>query len=1599
MKRFLLLLTEWLLWFSPHLQGQITMQYWFDGQYVSRHEVVSTSMSWQPQIDVGHLSEGLHTLCLHVTDTSGRWSSPRQYVFYRAISYDSIHNEYDMGYSYWYDHDYGNRQTGTIGNGSLLLDVSQLREGLHTISMQIGHGRTAQLQEYVFFKPMTFDSLNYSYTMDYSYWYDHDYSSRQTGTIGNGSLLLDVSHLAGGLHTICIQFGENRYAQLQQYVFYKPIQFDTLNDNFMQTYTYWYDRDYSTRQSGSIGNGALLLDVAQLSEGIHTISMQLGEGNRSQLQHYVFIKPFRNTLDSLYHITRYDYTLNGNEGQRHITQVTPCDTLQLVSLLPVDTLPIRSMCFHFNPNEGNPVLNAKNDIRLRFWTDGKRFAEYSTQYIDENVVDTVYADTIERGAVKTIAAPTNNSIHWFKLAAGTGDSLSFCTSKRCTIQLYAPSGEMLFMTSGDSVLSWFGCHAWEDGVYYLAVHDAEDTGNMTVSYQWVYRYAVLAWDVHRVGNGGISTITFEGNGFDSLTAVFFELPHLDSVSIVSIYHRDNVTIDVVADFTGKIQGQYIARFMFGDEILQVNNVFIVEDSIGIELDLSVQNANTFLSGTPAHYRVSIINRGNSTAYDVPVVVEINSSVSFDNILSIDITDSRGEKWGDIKIRDFFEDTISEDVIVFFEDKIGDNLKLGQFLRMTDSLDSTEIGFTQQLVSIPPYGQYSFDIDVQSVSSISCYVSVPSRWITLNTREEDTLSQAGTMSNIMLTSFTDGRKEEVNSSFCCQREKLECWAELATSIIGFAPLEACPFELSNYYFFYVSEMACSSTGSLGERFMNFQEQQLNDPSLRKSVLEKGANTLIGCVTGRLARSVGELIRRQKNLNNARNAALRQKNQAYFMVDDKTRNVNYLRNRASQLFESGNYEEYRDLSEQIVSLEREVEHWRQVAYTTTEEIRNLDVLIAEVSSQLGEKGNELHLLYEWLSRAKDLLQVVQNSDCRRRTSSNPDCNDDEDGGEQSPVSSYDPNDITGYTAESGSRYIGAEQIAMPYMIEFENDTAFATAHAHTVVVRDTLDGGVFDLNSFSATAFSIGENMEPINGVQSFVRTMDMRPSINVLAQVELDYRIDTTFGVATWTFSSLDPITLQPTTDPTLGFLPANFNGDGIGEVYFTINRKIPLADSSVIANKAYITFDNEDPIATSTWVNIVDNTCPVSTIDSILVENGMVSVAVRATDVLSGIWRYNVYGKIGEMWMPMTMNVSADSVAVFDADTSRFSGFQSTAIDSAGNVEPLGGLHQAIIVYDTVVVTACDSYMWFDSVYNTSGDYSRRISATTAGGNDTLKTLLLTINHSGAGDTIAVACDNFIWHGVSISTTGTSTYQTTNAVGCDSTVTLHLTINHSMYTSEVVTACDSWQDYSSDTMLVTTATAANGCDSTHTIALTVNHSVATAEVVTACDEWQGYTGDTVLVTTATAANGCDSTHTISLIINNTVETQITDTAEGSYTWHDNEYTESGTYVWQGTTADGCDSTVTLMLVIEQDIGIEVIGSQAQVSVYPNPTDGWLTIGSDMVVAVEVFDHAGRRVAVFNDTNRIYLGDLPSGGYLLNIHLDHRVVTQRVQLNR
>ncbi len=197
--------------------------------------------------------------------------------------------------------------------------------------------------------------------------------------------------------------------------------------------------------------------------------------------------------------------------------------------------------------------------------------------------------------------------------------------------------------------------------------------------------------------------------------------------------------------------------------------------------------------------------------------------------------------------------------------------------------------------------------------------------------------------------------------------------------------------------------------------------------------------------------------------------------------------------------------------------------------------------------------------------------------------------------------------------------------------------------------------------------------------------------------------------------------------------------------------------------------------------------------------------------------------------------------------------------------------------------------------------------------------IVVTVNHSSTGDTIAQACGSFDWyeHSLTESSTVTHTFAGANQSSCDSVVTLHLTINQCSTLDTTVCGQFTWhgQTFRSSTVWN---------DGNDTLRLTVNQPSTGDTTAEACGSYDWYEHVNVtesgnLTHVFTNAAGCDSTVTLHLTINQCSKTDTT--VCGSYTWNGHVYRSSGTY------KDGND---TLVLNVKQkstgDTLVTVCGS-------------------------------------------------------------------------
>ncbi len=269
--------------------------------------------------------------------------------------------------------------------------------------------------------------------------------------------------------------------------------------------------------------------------------------------------------------------------------------------------------------------------------------------------------------------------------------------------------------------------------------------------------------------------------------------------------------------------------------------------------------------------------------------------------------------------------------------------------------------------------------------------------------------------------------------------------------------------------------------------------------------------------------------------------------------------------------------------------------------------------------------------------------------------------------SAVGSIDPNEKDGPMGDGSSSYY-MRIVPFPYDISFENSPT-ATAPAAQVVVTDQLDPTKVDISTVQLIAFTFGTNIISVpSGVTNYNTLYNINSSLSVLVQGSLSAQT----GLLTWTFTSIDPSTGLPPTDPTVGFLPPDTDGvSGQGSVIFSVAPKAADTTGTVISNMATVVFDANAPINTPIWSNTLDVTPPTSSVAALPATTDIATFTVNwsGTDTGSGVAFYDIYvslnGGAYSIWQSQTTATSAS----YTASAAGSYSFYSIATDKTGNVE------------------------------------------------------------------------------------------------------------------------------------------------------------------------------------------------------------------------------------------------------------------------------------------------------------------------------------------
>ena len=1069
---------------------------------------------------------------------------------------------------YWYDDNTDDRLMVNNLSSNYTLDVSSLKDGLHILYYQvigtdnISYGTTSQ----IFFK-MTASEEFSSVTLDgaqLKYWYDEDTDNIKAVNNLLGIYSLDVSSLSDGLHTLhaLLVGADGTVCSTMSDVFIKDESIQPEESLFpviaARRVAYWFDDDANNIQVSKGLSGTYKIDASSLSDGLHLLHYYVvGEDGLSYgITSTMFLKN-----ESIYAqkipngITKYTYWLNDcSTSVQTVTLDKTVNPYTLMALLPAPHQPIRSTKFHFQVEDGVPTIYAKNDFHIRFY-DARgefvdNFMEEEKTYVDYGVSQQVTeAELLVSGNTATIPKPAENTIKWYYLTAEPGDSLEFKLDHAASIQLFSPSGEEVYHAAGAESVKWGGCHVEENGEFYLGLHDATATNGSTINldYNHIDKYAVLRQSIKQVGNGGYSTIKFEGNGFRDLYAIDIIDAEQSTIECVSLGIESNASITPTFDFTSVKLGVYDALFHFTEEDVLVKDAINVVEAKDITIDTKLETPVRLFGRGSNGADVMIVcpNGGNNTAYGVPVEVSITAPKG--SITRIDITNPEVPTLAQML---YNEELSGEDwnEIQQISDQVGDTY---DFLikEWVDEITGTEMVtmMIYMATTIEPESSNTINLKVQNSSDFEVEVDSPKDWMPVYNIEK-------------IPPVT-------NSKNCGFLEAVKCFVDGIAAIGGVASTIGTwtPAATATGIF----DCAASTVSSLfGMYTINEcgQPQEAFNPDAFKTV-QKTA-----CLWSPILSCVLRLVKADKFLSKAIVSTL----------------------------SGGNM---------VVSISNAIDQCR----------------------------------YAFGNKQKG-VSVIRYS--------------------------KDPNDIIGYQSPSGSKYISQDVKDISYTIEFENDPEVATAPAHDIYLTDELDANKFDLSSYKPTQIRIGNKTAELSGEKNFVTTVDMRPEIYAIAQVEGTFNEST--GIMNWHISSLDPMTMEPTNEIVNGILPVNTDGLGMGEASFDIRLKDGLAHGTEIPNKATIVFDMNEPIETPTWVNIIDTIRPTSHIVEVTQLDGQTAeVTIEAMDELSGPWRYDVYVQYGPdaPWWKVVENVPADTTAAVRIYKGIDHGFYVVATDSAGNVE------------------------------------------------------------------------------------------------------------------------------------------------------------------------------------------------------------------------------------------------------------------------------------------------------------------------------------------
>jgi RHS repeat-associated protein len=270
----------------------------------------------------------------------------------------------------------------------------------------------------------------------------------------------------------------------------------------------------------------------------------------------------------------------------------------------------------------------------------------------------------------------------------------------------------------------------------------------------------------------------------------------------------------------------------------------------------------------------------------------------------------------------------------------------------------------------------------------------------------------------------------------------------------------------------------------------------------------------------------------------------------------------------------------------------------------------------------------------------------------------------------LGSGDPNELIGPAGFGARGFVTPDQ-TLPYTIRFENIPT-ATAPAQKVVITEQLDPHL-DFSTFELGDFGFGNLVVHVPEGRTFFSTrVDARGTLGVF--VDVAARLDLMTGLVTWTFTSVDPVTLDLPTDPLAGFLPPDHTSpEGEGFVSYRVRPKASLGTGTLIDAKATVVFDENAPIDTRQVFNTIDSGPPTSSVNplpALAPASFPVSWSGNDDPGGSGVASFDLFVSTDGGPFAPWLTTTAQTSATFSGALGHTYTFYSLATDNVGNRQP-----------------------------------------------------------------------------------------------------------------------------------------------------------------------------------------------------------------------------------------------------------------------------------------------------------------------------------------